>query len=580
MFTDPQADAYPLVPATPAEGDSVLLQSWAVHASNAAFRQLTDRYIKLVFSIALRGVAGRRELAEEVTQNVFALLARKAGRLNAAPSISGWLYQTTVLEAKSAARRELKRLEKMKHFSEAESDPADDQGDPWAEALPRLDDAMNALSQRERELLLLRFYEGRGLRDIATSIGQTEASVQRQAHRALEKLRRLLGRRGDALPAACVASGLTAQLTQAAPAGLANSIAQSALIAAKTLSSITILTNTLLTMSHVKLISLAAVVVLAVVPAAYQWGAQGAVPPPELLAKLSHLETTLAQKQTELSKLQASARQSVDKSPAKVRFEPAKAKAPVFSLPVTPTQLTEDRQKKLKEAVEVRLQARVEEQLAILKQRLGLNDAQCGAMRTLLRDKVLNGDFTLRTMLGGQDKKDVIKDMTAMITDPMKREQDADAKLLALLTPAQREAFAAHKQEERVNSVEMATTKELAKIQGAMSLTPEQKDQIFASFSQITDAEFDRPITGAVAMLAQQAPGLTAAKSGSGDGASNGLLKLADEMKQRQVRRREALMPILSEEQLKVYDTLPPSHGFSFGDLMSETMDMMLQPPK
>ena len=263
------------VPATTGMEDTDLLRAWAVDGSDAAFRQLTDKNINLVFSIALRGVAGRRELAEEVTQNVFALLARKAARLEAHPSISGWLYQTAVLEAKSAARRELKRLETMKHFAETEeSAPAGDHTEAWAGALPHLDAAMNRLHPDERQLLLLRFYEGRGLRDIASSMGRTEASVQRQGHRTLEKLRRLLGHRGAAVPAGALASGLAGQLAQAAPAGLANAIARSAPIAAKSLSASTVLTNTLLTMTHAKSITIAAAIVLVAVPAGYQWREQ------------------------------------------------------------------------------------------------------------------------------------------------------------------------------------------------------------------------------------------------------------------------------------------------------------------
>lgn len=271
MSTDSESDGPQILPASLGTGDASLLRSWAADGSDAAFRQLTEKYINLVFSIALRGVAGRHEVAEEVTQNVFALLARKAGRLKADPSISGWLYQTAVLEAKSAARRELKHLEKMKQLSDTESTPADGHADPWAEALPHLNDAMNALNHGERELLLLRFYEERGLRDIAANMGRTEAAVQRQAHRALEKLRRLLGRRGVALSAAAMTSGFSAQLAQAAPASLAATVALGAPIAAKALSTTSILANTILTMSHAKSISTAAALVLAAIPAAYQW---------------------------------------------------------------------------------------------------------------------------------------------------------------------------------------------------------------------------------------------------------------------------------------------------------------------
>ncbi len=260
-----------VVPSTTGTDDAAMLRAWATNGSETAFRQLTDKYINLVFSIASRGVAGRRELAEEVTQNVFALLARKAAHLEAHPSICGWLYQTAVLEAKGTARRELKRLEKMKHLSNDEGGSAHASRDPWADALLHLDDAMNHLSPAERQLLLLRFYEGRGLRDIAASLGRTEAAVQRQGHRTLEKLRHLLSCRGAAVPAAALASGLAGQLSHAAPAGMASAVAHAAPLAAKSLSAATVFSNTLLTMSSVKSITTGAAILLVAVPVSYQW---------------------------------------------------------------------------------------------------------------------------------------------------------------------------------------------------------------------------------------------------------------------------------------------------------------------
>jgi DNA-directed RNA polymerase specialized sigma24 family protein len=60
--------------------DMALVREYAATGSDAAFATLVGRYVNLVNSAALRRV-GEPQLAEEVTQVVFIILARKAGSL-------------------------------------------------------------------------------------------------------------------------------------------------------------------------------------------------------------------------------------------------------------------------------------------------------------------------------------------------------------------------------------------------------------------------------------------------------------------------------------------------------------------
>ncbi len=69
-----------------------LLRAYAENGDESAFRELVTRYIDLVYSTAVRKV-GDPELARDVTQTVFADLARKAHSLRNLDFIGGWLHR-------------------------------------------------------------------------------------------------------------------------------------------------------------------------------------------------------------------------------------------------------------------------------------------------------------------------------------------------------------------------------------------------------------------------------------------------------------------------------------------------------
>ena len=71
--------------------DSDLLRRYVETGSEAAFAELVQRKVNLVYSVALRQVQGDAPLAEEVTQTVFIDLARKARSLARHATLAGWL---------------------------------------------------------------------------------------------------------------------------------------------------------------------------------------------------------------------------------------------------------------------------------------------------------------------------------------------------------------------------------------------------------------------------------------------------------------------------------------------------------
>jgi DNA-directed RNA polymerase specialized sigma24 family protein len=93
--------------------DMTLLREYAERNSEEAFATLVSRHVNLVYSVALRQV-GDAHLAEEITQAVFVILARKAKVLGEKTILAGWLCRTARFASAAAHRagRTIGRFEK------------------------------------------------------------------------------------------------------------------------------------------------------------------------------------------------------------------------------------------------------------------------------------------------------------------------------------------------------------------------------------------------------------------------------------------------------------------------------------
>ena len=209
-----------------------LVREFATNQSEPAFAALVERHIALIHSAALRQV-GDAHLAEEITQAVFIILARKAASLGAKTVLSTWLYRTTRYAAADAlrARRRRQAREQEAHMQSILNEP---QEDAWAQLAPLLDDALSKLGETDRTALVLRFFENKTAREIAGALRMEEAAAQKRVARALEKLRALFVKRGVTLTATVIAGAVAANSVQAAPAGLAVTVKAVALAAAGT----------------------------------------------------------------------------------------------------------------------------------------------------------------------------------------------------------------------------------------------------------------------------------------------------------------------------------------------------------
>ena len=243
------------------ESDRELLGRYAASGRDAAFRILMDRYSGLVFHTAERTLRDA-SLAEDVSQRVFVSLAKKAGQVarSGAP-LPSWLHHATLLEAKAVLRSESRHARRKEALMNAPVDPPDSGDSAWRDALPHLDDAIDALPESDRHVLLLHFVNELTHAEIARRVGRSAAAVQKQSRRALEKLQQILGRRGIALTIGALAAGLTTEMTKAAPVILAPVLGSSI---GKTT------TTSLFAVKKTTIATVSATVLLCGVPLAYQ----------------------------------------------------------------------------------------------------------------------------------------------------------------------------------------------------------------------------------------------------------------------------------------------------------------------
>ena len=232
--------------------DHELLAEFARRESETAFAALVARYVNLVYSAALR-FTGNPHHAEEITQAVFIILARKAGSLRHGTVLSGWLYQTARLTAANFVKGEIRRQhrEQEAYMQSTLNEP---DAAAWEQLAPLLDEAMGGLGETDRNAVVLRFFENKTAAEVAAALKLTEAAAHKRVSRALEKLRRFFTKRGVILSAALITGAVSANSVQAAPAGLAATVTTTATKGtAISAALITLVKGTMKTMTWVKL---------------------------------------------------------------------------------------------------------------------------------------------------------------------------------------------------------------------------------------------------------------------------------------------------------------------------------------
>ena len=229
----------------PDANDMDLVREFARDNSEAAFTELVRRHLNLVYSVARR-CTGNDGDAHDVTQAVFIILARKAAGLREKTLLTGWLYETTRFAAARLLRTNARRhAREQEAYMQSTLNEADNSA-VWEKLSPHLEAAMSKLAERDRALLLLRFYENKSGPEAAALLGIREDAAHKRVARAIEKLRKFFAQRGVTLTATAIAGAVSVNSVHAAPAGLASTLAATAYAAGANSFSLSTFIHTLL----------------------------------------------------------------------------------------------------------------------------------------------------------------------------------------------------------------------------------------------------------------------------------------------------------------------------------------------
>lgn len=183
----------------PEISDQVLLER-ITQGSEDAFRKIFERHRDRVFNLAYR-YAGSLADAEEITQDVFIKIFKKAGTFQHRSKFTTWLYRITVNTCLNYKRRQQINIESIEAMAEngltAQEPVAPDSANPEAiyrrrQKAKLIRQALDQIPAKSRLAFILNKFEGYSYDEISEVLGTNRNTVAALIHRAKMQIKKIL----------------------------------------------------------------------------------------------------------------------------------------------------------------------------------------------------------------------------------------------------------------------------------------------------------------------------------------------------------------------------------------------------
>lgn len=443
-----------------------LLRAYAATHCGTAFRELVEGWTGMVYATALRVARGEETLAEDITQTVFSRLAAAPEKVKDPRALGAWLHAaatgTTLnalrLEARRRRREETSQHQFIMHTPES---PAPDAGDTRHELTPEIDGALSKLPAQDSQLLLMRFWQKQDWRSIGQNFGLSDDAAQKRMHRALERLRRILARRGITSTAGVLSAVLAGTVPRELPAATVLKILAAAQVPASP-----VLTTVVMTTKTKVAIAAAVLVIAATAPIVYQQ---------QRIAALEEEVQSLQQRPLISASKKTPVAAAMEESGLTRTISAKRQDSPDSTSPKNPGTSASIAIQGGSQDYAAQIRGQVKEKVAALRKRLSLTPEQEPEIA--------------KALAYGQAKTKIIDNDVKVIrasSDDKRKMEDA---IRAALTASQQKEYETFRAEEKANAVEAIANRELSRLQSMATLSPEQKDQAFAAFTEIATKE-------------------------------------------------------------------------------------------
>ncbi len=202
------------------------VRAFAQDRSEDAFSRIVEHYGPMVYSSCYRRLHDAH-LAEDATQAVFMVLAKKARKLREDVVLGSWLMKVVFYvteKSKRSSRHQKKHEEAVgRKLLEEGAGPAD-QAPEWAGVADKLDLALHGLPGKSRKAVILHYLMGKSHKEVGREIGCSENAVTQRLAYALKNLRSKLSSLGVLVSPDLLGIFLKNNTMEPVPAGLTQGI--------------------------------------------------------------------------------------------------------------------------------------------------------------------------------------------------------------------------------------------------------------------------------------------------------------------------------------------------------------------